>query len=320
MSKNVILIFDSCQSFVNGFKKYVDLSEDDEVIVIHHINEINDYKYDFLLIGAEASDQIDYPDNRMYILTFGEDAQQDDGRRINRYTKASQILSRLKQQTINNNLMQKRCLIFSMSGGSGKTLLANGLCRGLEDLGQKSLHLSFAPTIAGQKRDIDLSLLIYYLGQQGEIPESIKRLFCEKLASTKNILSCGLNAPEDVVYLTPEVLHLLFKWLDQLTTSRVTVMETTWTYGNELQVVLQHCHYRLMVSDERHSLDEVRQWRSKYEQLCGSTRGFYSILNKRTDQPNVEDGLVLPQFDIKHRVKEAKEWTCKYLLTHWIKE
>ncbi|MBN2898731.1 MAG: hypothetical protein JXO44_08145 [Clostridia bacterium] len=317
MSKNVILILDHCQSFALGLKRYAEIENRAIVHLLTEVQEIGAYAYDYLLVDEERYEKLLYQDRRLYRLVMGNKKESMHEGCISRHSKASHILSQLLDEK-KGPQQQMMATIFSMSGGTGKSALAAGLCDGAETLGKGSLLISFASYVMESHNDLDLSLIVYYLHQHGSVPMAITAAAKDGLRSTKLKLNAGLKSPEDCLYLTPAVLKGLMEWMISVIEDRWVIIESPWHYGEQLQVILQYATYRLLVADQRHTREQIESWQEKYQQLIGSERGFYLIQNKNSGT-STSEGFSIPLYDSIDCKKGLKEWTSKYLLTSWIR-
>jgi hypothetical protein len=319
MSNYVILILDECEAFTKGFKRFVDVKKLAQVHIIKGIEEIERYTYDFLLLNDNYYYQVEYPDHRVFRLTMETGCLKNDHQVISRMSKANEIMNRLKTSQEVTQARLPKVLLFSMSGGTGKSTLGTGICDAVEVCGKRTFSLSFAPNALNGEGDIDLSLLIYYFYTQGTIPNHVEHLVGQELKSSKCQLTCLLSSPEDVTYLTPKVLTLLMNWLYSMVLEHLIVIEAPWSFGPELQILLQSSTHRVLVADERHTNDDVMLWKEKYNTLINSNKEFYVVMNRVTGQKSNKSVFCIPRYEKSNCRKGIREWTNKYLLTHWIK-
>lgn len=318
MTKNVILILDSCRAFSKGFKRYAEMKGIAQVHILDQLEAIEAYSYDYLLIDEANYEAIAYPDRRVYKLITDDRFQKNRPGAINRLSKASELIQNLEYDGRLEAHDLIKVVLFSMSGGTGKSTIATGICDAAEMHGKKALYISCSTYLQNGDKDIDLSLIVYYLYKHKSIPETVQASFIERLESSKPILNGALNAPEDIIHLTPEVLTLFTEWLNALKLNRLLIIEIPWSYSTELQIILQFATHRLLVTDERHALDDIMTWQEKYKDLINSDKGFYLLSNKSKEDAIGENHLCVPQYELSKCKKGMKEWASKYLLTHWI--
>jgi hypothetical protein len=319
MSKYVILLLDEYQAFTRGFKRFLEVNKLADVHIISSIEEIEGYTYDFLLVNETDYDQLEYPDCRVFRLTMETGCLKKETQVISRMLKANEIMNLLKISQEVTQARLPKVLLFSMSGGTGKSTLGTGICDAVEVCGKRTFSLSFAPNALNGEGDIDLSLLIYYFYTQGTIPSHVEHLVDQELKSSKSKLTCLLSTPEDVTYLTPKVLTLLMNWLYSMVLEHLIVIEAPWSFGPELQILLQSSTHRVLVADERHSNDDVMLWKEKYNTLINSNKEFYVVMNRVVGQKSNQSVFCIPRYEKSNCRKGIREWTNKYLLTHWIK-
>lgn len=318
MTKNVILILDSCCAFSKGLKRYSETKGIAQVHILDKIEAIEAHPYDYLLIDEADYKAIAYPDRRVYKLITDDSFQSDKPDVINRLSKASDVIAKLNNSCQSKQHDLVKAVLFSMSGGTGKSTIASGICDAAEMHGKKTLYISFSTYIQNGHKDVDLSLIVYYLYKHKSIPETIEASFLERLESSQLTLNGALNAPEDIVHLTPDVLTLFTEWLSSLELNRLLVIEIPWSFSTELQIMLQFATHRLLVTDERHAHEEIMMWQDKYKNLINNDKGFYLLNNRSSEEAVGEMHLCVPKYELSKCKKGMKEWASKYLLTHWI--
>ena len=316
MEKNVIIIWDKYESFVEGLKKYVESCGKGLVISIENIDEIHNVAYDYFLIARDFKNHLHLEDHRVYTLV-DQLVDSENQKEISRFTSANQILHKLYAE--NSSSESKRVTLFSMAGGTGKSELARGICDGLLLNGCLSLYIDLSTDTGCVEQDIDLSLLTYYFHRHQEIPTVLSERIKEKLLSSKGVVSCTLNTPEDRVYLTVDVLESLIEWLATVSPNRWSIIESPWTYDEHLALLLRQSSYRVLLTDSRHSNDKCKKWIHNYQQLINNDKDFYCILNKSGKEILGDDILYVPTFDLGNVKKGMKQWANKYLMTHWMK-
>ncbi len=317
MSKNVILIYDSNRTFVQGFSNYFMSSFSEEIKILTTLDEINEHQYDYLLIDEKMKHLLEYPDQRVFYLVNEE--QINSAKHICRYQNAKQILNHLKN--IKENFLNQplKIMLFSMSGGTGKSFLASGFCNAIENLGKKTLYISYALSNEALHKDIDLSLLIYYIYNNQKIPESVINTLSATLANPSSRINAYMNTPEDWDFLNDEVVMALNTLLTKYAGERMVIVELTWGTGNILKAVSGQVNYKVMLTDNRHDFETIEQWSTYYKKEFGNDEGFYSIQNKMQKTLGENKAYKIPMFDEQFKTRGVEEWISKYLLTQWMK-
>lgn len=319
MSKNVILIMDKHKAFKEGFKRFIESQTDDDVYLIESIDERHQYHYDYFLLDSEMAKAIEYIDHRIFLIVNSDDECQAYERKVNRYQKANVILRQLRDQGRNFDSGLFSVAVASMSGGSGKTAVTNGLAMAMDGLGQKSLVLSFSPYCQALPLDIDLSLLIYYFSHSQPVPELLKEKILEVLQRPTGVVYGRLNTPEDSNFITLEALKQLYCYVEELCHERVIISEAPWAYGPRLESILTNSTYKLIIGDQRHSRECIKEWVNRYQKSIEYEKGFYQLKNRSKTGGRSEEIYEISMFQEDQLEKGMKEWAQKYLLTHWMK-
>lgn len=317
MSKNVILICDSNKTFVRGFSMFFATSDTEEIIIIDSLEDIDKWQYNYLLIDVDLKSKLEYPDQRVFYLVDGED--QNVPTHISRYLNAKQVLNHLNEAMVAYSNQPLSIMLFSMAGGTGKSLFATGLCNAIENLGKHTLYLSYSLCNDTLHKDIDLSLLIYYLHHKQEVPESVLRSMRETLARPTSRINAFMNTPEDRAFLNTDVIIALTELLKQIAGDRTLLLELPWGSGDELKAVAGQTHYNLLFTDNRHEADSREKWSTYYKKEFGNEEGLITIQNRGKQAIGETDAYVIPNFDEQYRTRGVEEWISKYLLTQWMK-
>lgn len=317
MSKNVIVIIDSNKTFVQGFSNYLSSSSSDELIVLNNLDDLNDHPYNYLLIDEEMKELLEYPDQRVFYLVDEEEI--NSPLHICRFKNAKQILNHL-QETNEAHLNQPLgIMLFSMSGGTGKSLLATGFCNALEHLGKRTLYISYSLCNGSLHKDIDLSLLIYYIHNKQNIPDSVLQTLNETLANPSSRINAYMNTAEDRAFLDDAVIITLNTLLKKLAGDRMIIVEIPWGSGNELKAISRQVNYKILLADNRHDSQTLEHWSAYYKKEFGNEEGFYLIQNKAQNLLGEDGKYEMPIFDEQLKVRGVEEWINKYLLTQWMK-
>lgn len=314
MSKNVIVLMDSVLSFVNGLKRYIEKETNDTLICVQSFEALKDLTFDYLLVEEGMVENCPYKDKRLFTIT-GQANVSD--KHLCRFDRPNILYHQMIENYEKAHNALSIISIYSMAGGTGKTSLSESICSGLESYGISPFNLSFSVEM-DRASYIDLSLLIYYFAQNMAVPESIVKSMEEKIRLSNTTITCCLKRPEDSLYLTPEVVRQLITWLSECFDISYMVIEVPWTFGPCLEAVLRLSHKKLLIGDQRHSDALILEWQALYRQTISSEKGDYAILNRSKNQ-HVEDNQVLyiDNFEIYTLKKGMKEWSSKYLLTHW---
>ncbi len=319
MLKNVIVIWDDCQSFVDGFSYYIEKNDKAIIYVVKSLEDLEKINYDYLLISEEFYNLLDYPDSRVFKLSMHTNP--DKRNVISRISSVNSILSNLSKSKINSK-KDINVLFFSISGGCGKTTLIDALSKSAQKMGFKSLVFAFSPSHLWDKCDIDLSLIIYYLDKYGSVPKNLNSEIEEVLNSQKMIINANLDSKEDIVFLTHEIMSKLIDWISSLDTNRMIFIDSDWNYGNNLKQLLGFCNINILITDDRNSDEQIDEWCEKYNKFILDRDKFYIIKNKSSqDKLNLRDDMLyIPKYSDEDCGRQIKKWSAKYLLTHWIKQ
>lgn len=307
---------DSVISFINGFKRYIENETPDSLICVQSFEELRRLTFDYLLVEETIAEKCPYKDKRLFTIT---NQSKVSNRHIYRFDRPNNIYHQLLENYKKASNDLSIISLYSMAGGTGKTSLSESICSGLESFGIVPLSLSFSVDMA-RTSSIDLSLLVYYFSQNIDVPDSVLKSTKEKINSARSTIVCCLNRPEDSLYLTPDVVRQLITWLSECFEIAYMVIEVPWGFGPCLEEVLRLSHKKVLLGDQRHSEELLLEWQSVYRQAISSEKGDYVVLNRSKNQSTENTQvLYIDNFEIYTLKKGMKEWSSKYLLTHWMR-